>query len=123
MGCDYHLSCVDCKVTQYLGYGSYSGWVISDSVDGFGGQLERIATHRVETGRAASGGQAMAMLLGQKRNLNALQFLLEHDNHDVVYWSNDWAWEKNGNLVIESRPGREQVIVPGGAGFQKIARD
>lgn len=102
MGCAYHLSCITCRKSYDLGYGSYGSWVKAETVEEY--------QQRVTPGKA-----------NLLKNKNLLMCLTEHKDHVFNVWSPDWTSERDGDLYISfiDYVG-DTPIVPDYKSFEKI---
>lgn len=102
MGCAYHFSCVTCRKSYDLGYGSYSSWVIANTVDQYN--------------QAVTPEKARHL-----KNQNLLKCLTEHESHNFVIWSPDWTSEIDGSLYLSLIDYRgTEPMVTGYNLFEKI---
>ena len=110
MGCDYIFSCEDCKKNYYLGYGSYSSWIYSTTLEEF----EKVA-NKIEDSRGFDPR-------GRQKNKNLLWCIMEHEGHSVHLWSHDWCYERGDDIMIQGGY-RDDVMIPGGAKFEIVNLD
>ena len=110
MGCDYHVTCKDCRITYYCGYGSATTWVVSDSIEGFIDEL-----HRPD--KQYNPYYKVRMW----KNRNVLAALALHHGHNVKYWSSDWAFHDNeGNLVTDGGYFGDRALVDNEKEFAQV---
>lgn len=79
MGRDSYLTCTDCRVTYYLGYGSSSTWLFADTVEEYDALPE--------DWKYLCKNEALRLALSK------------HEGHKFIVWSHDWCSTGNGQLV------------------------
>jgi len=92
MGRSGNFTCVDCKKTYYLGYGSYLSW------------LDHVGTIKEYD---ALDGENKSL----SKNQNFHKCLIEHEGHDWFAWSDDHCSESNGNLYVDGVYGRQDELL------------
>lgn len=80
-----------------IGYGSYGTWIYAESVAEYDAAPEEYKN--------------------LQKNINLRQCLVEHDGHDFVIWSNDWASVFDGALVIDLT---DEVSIPDFSQYKQI---
>ena len=102
MGCDRQFTCVTCRQTYNLGYGSYTSWVDgTDSLKTYADFESLDSPHKT--------------LL---KNQNFGRCLQIHEGHDWLTWSYDYCSEENGDLYITAGYGHEELFIADLGTFQ-----
>jgi len=81
MGTGYNLTCRDCKVSYYLGYGSYTNAIWADTL------AEYEADPRASECRL-------------DHNLNRRAVLVAHEGHGLTAWADDSTDDPSG--IVEA---------------------
>lgn len=104
MGCDRNFTCVTCRKTYSLGYGSYGTWL-----DGGNSGINTFADFQ------ASDSPQKTL----RKNQNFGRCLHEHDGHQWRTWSFDYCSHKDGDLWVHA--GYEPyVLISGEAAFEFV---
>lgn len=104
MGRDSNFTCITCKKTYDLGYGSAISWLDS-------------AKTVAEYDELAAECLREASLL---KNLNFRKCLVEHEGHEWECWSFDWCSQRGGNITQDGGYSGDTILVEGYDNYENI---
>lgn len=101
MGRTSNFCCKTCKKNYYLGYGSYITWL-----DG------------VKDIQEFNKLESPYKTFWKNKNLESC--LTEHEGHDFLTWSFDWASGRTGELIIETGYTDTEILVSDFGDYEMI---